>query len=110
MSNFSFLPQTPSPTIVYTDNCITELTIADIWTSPSRIPNFYPSNFSVPDDALSDKFSIDSFTVLTKLSSLQKLSLVTLRLWGPLLPKINCFRSLELLNLSANFLVGEVPQ
>ncbi|KAK7368100.1 hypothetical protein VNO80_10122 [Phaseolus coccineus] len=58
---------------------------------------------------LSKRFSIESFcTVLTKLSNLKVLSLVSLGLWGPLPSKINRFWFLEVLNISSNFIYGEI--
>ncbi|KAK6139302.1 hypothetical protein DH2020_026961 [Rehmannia glutinosa] len=110
-TNFCFLPPTPSLTIACSNNHITELTIVGNKSSPSQIPKLSASNFAVSKQTLSDKFSLDSFfTVLTKLSSLQKLSLVSLGLWGSLPRKINRFRSLEVLNISSNFMFGEMPQ
>lgn len=111
-TNFCFLPPTPSLTIVCSGNHITELTIVGNRSSPSQInPKLSASNFAISQHTLSDRFSTDSFfTVLTKLSSLQKLSLVSLGLWGPLPAKVNRFRSLEVLNISSNFLYGELPQ
>ncbi|ESW29671.1 hypothetical protein PHAVU_002G089300 [Phaseolus vulgaris] len=58
---------------------------------------------------LSKRFSIESFfTVLTKLSNLKVLSLVSLGLWGPLPSNINRFWFLEVLNVSSNFMYGEI--
>lgn len=110
-TSFCFLPPTSSLTIVCSGNHITELTIVGNKSSLSQIPKLSTSNFAVSQETLSDGFSIDSFfTVLTKLSSLQKLSLVSLGLWGPLPAKVNRFRSLEVLNISSNFIYGEIPQ
>lgn len=96
-TNFCFLPPTSSLTILCSDSHVTELTIVGNRTSPSQ--------------KLSASFSLDSFfTVLTKLSSLQKLSLVSLGLWGQLPAKVNRFRSLQVLNISSNFIYGEIPQ
>ncbi|XP_031401283.1 probable LRR receptor-like serine/threonine-protein kinase At1g14390 [Punica granatum] len=112
-TNFCYLPPSPSLTIVCSNNHVTELTIVGNKTSPSRAPysglragKFYASN-----QTLSQTFLIESlFTVLTKLSNLQSLSLVSLGLWGQLPTKINRFHSLESLNLSSNFIYGEIPQ
>ncbi|KAL0385730.1 UNVERIFIED_CONTAM: putative LRR receptor-like serine/threonine-protein kinase [Sesamum radiatum] len=110
-TNFCFLPPTPSLTVVCSGNHITELTIVGNKSSPSEIPKLSASNFAVSQHTLSDRFSLESFfTVLTKLSSLQKLSLVSLGLWGPLPGKINRFRSLQVLNVSSNFIYGEIPE
>lgn len=97
-TNFCTLPPNPSLTLVCSSNHITELTIVG------------NKSFAVSEQALSDKFSLESFfTVLTKLSSLQKLSLVSLGLWGQLPEKINRFRSLEVLHISSNFIYGDIP-
>ncbi|XP_059316719.1 probable LRR receptor-like serine/threonine-protein kinase At1g14390 [Lycium ferocissimum] len=103
-TNFCYLPQTPSLVITCSGNHITELAIVGNKKSASD------SLKSSTPQALSGKFSIDSFfTVLTKLSSLKKLSLVSLGLWGPLPAKISRLHSLEVLNISSNFIVGEIP-
>ncbi|KAK4376725.1 hypothetical protein RND71_003021 [Anisodus tanguticus] len=103
-TNFCYLPQTPSLVITCSSGHITELTIVGNKKSPSQ------SLKSSSPQALSGKFSIDSFfTVVTKLSSLKKLSLVSLGLWGPLPAKISRFHSLEVLNISTNFIIGEIP-
>lgn len=110
-TSFCFLPPTSSLSIVCSGNHITELTIVGNKSSPSQIPKLSASNFAVSQQTLSASFSIDSFfTVLTKLTSLEKLSLVSLGLWGPLPAKVNRFRSLLVLNISANFLFDEISQ
>lgn len=110
-TSFCFLSPTSSLSIVCSGNRITELTIVGNKSSPSQMPKLSASNFAVSQQTLSRSFSIDSFfTVLTKLTSLQKLSLVSLGLWGPLPAKVNRFRSLQVLNISANFMFGEIPQ
>ncbi|XP_057419370.1 probable LRR receptor-like serine/threonine-protein kinase At1g14390 isoform X2 [Lotus japonicus] len=92
-TNFCFLPPSPSLKIVCSNGHVTELTIIGNKTS-----------------LLSGSFSIDSFfTVITKLSNLKVLSLVSLGLWGPLPAKINRFSSLQVLNMSSNFIHGEIP-
>lgn len=92
-TNFCFLPSNPSLMIVCSGNRITELTIVGNKTKP-----------------LSPSFSIDSFfTDLTKLSTLKKLTLVSLGLWGTLPPKVDRFWSLEVMNFSSNFINGEIP-
>ncbi|KAK4715636.1 hypothetical protein R3W88_013974 [Solanum pinnatisectum] len=103
-TNFCFLPQSPSLVITCSGNHITELTIVGNKKSP------FESLKSSSPQALSGKFSIDSFfTVVTKLSSLKKLSLVSLGLWGSLPAKISRLHSLEVLNISSNFILGEIP-
>ncbi|KAG5604174.1 hypothetical protein H5410_025666 [Solanum commersonii] len=103
-TNFCFLPQSPSLVITCSGNHITELTIVGNKKSP------FESLKSSSPQALSGKFSIDSFfTVVTKLSSLKKLSLVSLGLWGSLPAKISRLHSLEVLNITSNFILGEIP-
>ncbi|CAN4094696.1 unnamed protein product [Withania somnifera] len=103
-TNFCFIPQSSSLVITCSGNHITELTIVGNKKSPAE------SLKSISPQALSGKFSIDSFfTVVTKLSSLKKLSLVSLGLWGPLPAKISRLHSLEVLNISSNFVVGNIP-
>lgn len=92
-TNFCFLPSNPNLMIVCSGDLITELTVIGNKTN-----------------TLSSSFSLDSFfTVLTKLSSLKKLTLVSLGLWGPLPPKVDRFWSLEVMNFSSNFINGEIP-
>ncbi|KAK7274752.1 hypothetical protein RIF29_15850 [Crotalaria pallida] len=101
MTNFCYLPPSPSLKIVCSNGHITELTIVGNKSSPSSWNSA---------ETLSERFSIDSlFTVLTKLSKLKGLSLVSIGLWGPLPSKINRFWSLEVLNLTSNFIHGEIP-
>lgn len=103
-TNFCYLPQSPSLVVTCSGNHITELTIVGNRKSPSE------SLKSSSPQGLSGKFSIDSFfTVVTKLSSLKKLSLVSLGLWGSLPAKISRLHSLEVLNISSNFIIGEIP-
>ncbi|KAH9606837.1 hypothetical protein KSS87_020245 [Heliosperma pusillum] len=92
-TNFCFLQPSSYVKVVCSNDHVTELTVIGNKT-------FSP---------LSKKFSIDSlFTILTKLTSLKKLSLVSLGIWGALPSKIDRFRSLEMLNISSNFIHGEV--
>ncbi|KVH97751.1 Concanavalin A-like lectin/glucanase, subgroup [Cynara cardunculus var. scolymus] len=93
-TDFCYLPSNPNLVIVCEGNRITELTIIGNKTK----------------SALSANFSIDSFfTVVTKLSSLKKLTLVSLGLWGPLPPKIDRFWSLQVMNFSSNSINGDIP-
>ncbi|GAB2297253.1 hypothetical protein Dimus_031364 [Dionaea muscipula] len=115
-TEFCFLP--PSSTSSFHVNCsgghVTELTIIGNKTKSS--PNSpFPGISSVNSNqsstcTLSAMFSLDSFfTLLTKLSGMQKLSLVSLGLWGPLPPKVSRFTSLQVLNMSSNFIYGSIP-
>ncbi|XP_057530634.1 probable LRR receptor-like serine/threonine-protein kinase At1g14390 [Amaranthus tricolor] len=110
-TDFCFLPPSSSVTIVCSNGHITELTVIGNKTSPSHSStSLKDGKFVVSQQTLSKKFSIDSlFTVLTKLTSLKKLSLVSLGIWGPLPSKISRFHALELLNISSNFIYGEIP-
>ncbi|KAF5449684.1 hypothetical protein F2P56_030103 [Juglans regia] len=110
-TNFCNLPPSPSLRVVCSNNRVTELTIVGNKSSPSHSPKLASGKFKVSHQtSLSERFSIDSFfTVLTKLSNLQVLSLVSLGLWGPLPSKINRFWSLEVLNVSSNFIYGQLP-
>ncbi|KAK1425797.1 hypothetical protein QVD17_21157 [Tagetes erecta] len=93
-TNFCFLPSNPNLVVVCSGNHITELTIVGNKTRSK----------------LSASFSIDSFfTVVTKLQTLKKLTLVSLGLWGTLPPKVDRFWSLEVMNFSSNFIDGQIP-
>ncbi|KAL2349287.1 hypothetical protein Fmac_003287 [Flemingia macrophylla] len=106
MTNFCSLSPSPSLKIVCSNGHVTELTIIGNKTSPSHSTKQGSWNSS---GTLSERFSIESFfTVLTKLSNLKVLSLVSLGLWGPLPSKIDRFWSLEVLNVSSNFICGEI--
>ncbi|XP_065863086.1 probable LRR receptor-like serine/threonine-protein kinase At1g14390 [Euphorbia lathyris] len=111
-TNFCYLPSSESLKIVCSNGHVTELTVIGNKSSPSKSPKpLNSSNFAVSRQSLSKSFSIDAFfTVLTKLSNLEVLSLVSLGLWGPLPEKINRFWSLEVLNVSSNFIYGKIPQ
>ncbi|CAH8353847.1 unnamed protein product [Eruca vesicaria subsp. sativa] len=95
LTNFCYLPPSPSFKILCFNGHVTELTVTG-----NRIIK------------LSKTFSTDSlFTVLTKLSNLKTLSLVSLGISGPLPPKIIRFSpSLQSLNLSSNFISGKIPK
>ena len=80
---------------------VTELKIVgDKIVRPSKV-----EGYSVQDHTLSPGFSVDSFvTTLMRLTSLKVVILVSLRIWGPLPDKIHRLHSLEVLDLSSNFL------
>lgn len=59
---------------------------------------------------LPQNFSVDSFfSTLENLPSLKVLSLVSLGLWGPLPGSIGSLSSLEIVNMSSNYLSGGIP-
>lgn len=99
-NNFCNLPPSPSLTItcIESKGHITELTIIG-------------NKKKKDSQTLSQRFSIDSFfNVLTKLSNMKSLSLVSLGLWGPLPSKIiTRFKSLEVFNITSNFVCGKIP-
>lgn len=110
-TNFCYLPSSPSLAVTCSQNRVTELTVIGNRGPPSPGGAKSKQNaFAVSPQSLSSAFSIDSlFTTLSKLSSLEVLSLVSLGLWGPLPEKIDRFSSLRVLNLSLNFIYGEIP-
>ncbi|KAL9226243.1 hypothetical protein vseg_002076 [Gypsophila vaccaria] len=97
-TDFCYFQPTSSVTIACLNRHVTEITIIGNKTSSSS------------HNSLSQKFNIESlFTVLTKLTTLKKLSLVSLGIWGTLPPKVGRLRSLEVLNMSSNFITGQIP-
>jgi len=94
-TNFCYLPSSPSFKILCFNGHVTELTVTGNRTV--KLPG---------------RFSSDSlFTVLTKLSNLKTLSLVSLGISGPLPSKIiRLSSSLQSLNLSSNFISGNIPK
>ncbi|KAJ7953771.1 Tyrosine-protein kinase [Quillaja saponaria] len=109
-TNFCYLPPSPSLKIVCSNSRVTELTVTGNKSSPSHSSKPASWNSTPSQQTLSKGFSIDAFfTVLTKLSNLEVLSLVSLGLWGPLPAKMNRFWSLQVLNISSNFIYGEIP-
>lgn len=93
-ANFCNIPSSPSFKIICSKGHITELTITGNRTSK-----------------LSGRFE-ELFTLLTKLSSLNTLSLTSLGISGPLSPKIitKLSPSLQSLNLTSNFISGNIPK
>lgn len=99
-------PSSPRMSIKCQGDLITELRI--IGDKPVKVSEF--NGFGVPNQTLSERFSIDSFVVtLTRLTSLRVLSLMSLGIWGPLPDKIHRLLSLEVLDLSWNFMFGSIP-
>ena len=90
-TDFCNTEPSPSLTVVCYDESITQLHIIG---NKKILP--LPKNFSI------DSF----FTTLVRIPSLKVLTLVSLGLWGPLPGKITMFSSLEILNMSSNFLFG----
>ncbi|XP_047314094.1 probable inactive leucine-rich repeat receptor-like protein kinase At3g03770 isoform X1 [Impatiens glandulifera] len=101
------LPATQHMSIVCDGDSVTELKI--MGGRLSNVTDFH--GFAIPNQTLSQSFSIDSFvTTLTRLSSLKVLTLVSLGIWGKLPDKIHRLSStLEFLDMSSNFLYGEIP-
>ncbi|GFY87334.1 leucine-rich repeat protein kinase family protein [Actinidia rufa] len=100
------LPSTPHMSITCQGIFVTELRI--MGDKLTKVSEF--SGFAIPNQTLSESFSIDSFvTTLTRLTSLRVLSLVSLGVWGPLPDKIHRLSLLELLDMSSNFMFGSVP-
>lgn len=88
------------------NDSVTELRI--MGDKPAKVGEF--SGFALPNQTLSQSFSIDSFVVtLTRLLSLRVVSLVSLGIWGPLPDKLYRLNSLEVLDLSSNFIFGSIP-
>ncbi|KAH9605063.1 hypothetical protein KSS87_011079 [Heliosperma pusillum] len=111
-TDFCFPQPTSSVIVVCSNGHVTELTVIGNKTTPYDSPKLILSgNLTISQQTLSQKISIDSlFTVLTKLTRLKKLSLVSLGIWGTLPAKIDRFKSLEMLNISSNFIYGEISK
>ncbi|CAN4081762.1 unnamed protein product [Withania somnifera] len=104
--DFCNLGSTLNMTIICENNSVTELKIKG--DKLVKVHEYH--GVAVPNNTLSERFSIDSFvTTLTRLSTLKVLSLVSLGIWGPLPVKIHRFSSLQVLDMSSNFLFGSVP-
>ncbi|XP_075515233.1 putative inactive leucine-rich repeat receptor-like protein kinase At3g03770 [Primulina tabacum] len=96
----------PQMSIKCENDSVTELMI--MGDKPSKVGEF--NGFALPNQTLSQSFSIDSFVVtLTRLLSLRVVSLVSLGIWGPLPDKLYRLNSLEVLDLSSNFIFGSIP-
>ncbi|XP_058102271.1 probable inactive leucine-rich repeat receptor-like protein kinase At3g03770 [Magnolia sinica] len=97
----------PALRIACVGNSVTEL---HIMGERSAKVSTFDDGSSVPNQTLSQDFSIDSFvTTLTRLTNLRVVSLVSMGIWGPLPDKIHRLYSLEVLDLSSNFLYGSIP-
>ncbi|KAK4367379.1 hypothetical protein RND71_011171 [Anisodus tanguticus] len=104
--DFCSLTSTLHMSITCQDNSVTELKIKG--DKLVKLSEF--NGFAIPNQTLSEGFSIDSFvTTLTRLNNLKGLTLVSLGIWGRLPDKIHRLASLELLDMSSNFLFGSVP-
>lgn len=96
----------PEMSIQCENDTLTELRIKGDKTT--KVSEFM--GFAVPNQTLSQSFSIDSFiTTLTRLSSLRVVSLVSLGIWGELSEKIHRLYSLEALDMSSNYIFGSLP-
>lgn len=105
-ADFCNLPSTLHMSITCQNNSVSELKI--MGDKLAKVSEFH--GFAVPNQTLSESFSIDSFvTTLTRLSSLRVLILVSLGIWGPLPDKIHRLYSLEVLDMSSNFMFGSIP-
>ncbi|KAH8519386.1 hypothetical protein H0E87_000972 [Populus deltoides] len=101
------LSSSPNLGIVCLENTVTELKI--MGDKLVKVSNDF-NGFAIPNQTLSESFSIDSFvTTLTRLTSLKVLRLVSLGIWGPLPDKIHRLYSLEVLDLCSNYFFGSVP-
>ncbi|KAK1257013.1 putative inactive leucine-rich repeat receptor-like protein kinase [Acorus gramineus] len=101
-----FSPSSPSLSISCEGNTITELRITG--DKVAKVSSF--EGFPIPDQTLSQDFSVDSFiTTLTRLTNLKVVILVSLGIWGPLPDKIHRLYSLQVLDLSSNFFYGSIP-
>ncbi|KAJ6302193.1 hypothetical protein OIU77_016309 [Salix suchowensis] len=101
------LSSSPNLGVVCLEDTVTELKI--MGDKLVKVSNDF-NGFAIPNQTLSESFSIDSFvTTLTRLTSLKVLRLVSLGIWGPLPDKIHRLYSLEVLDLSSNFLFGSIP-
>ncbi|GFP84920.1 probable inactive leucine-rich repeat receptor-like protein kinase at3g03770 [Phtheirospermum japonicum] len=108
-NDFCTLSSPPHMTIACENDAVTELRVMGELKPPTKQVRRF-TGFPIPNQTLSQSFSIDSFiTTLTRLSSLKVLCLVSLGIWGPLPDKIHRLYSLQALDMSSNFLFGSIP-
>ncbi|KAM6570262.1 hypothetical protein CsatB_018247 [Cannabis sativa] len=104
--DYCFISSGTQVNLTCQDNVVTELRI--IGDKSIKVSDF--NGFAIPNQTLSERFSIDSFfTTLARLNNLRVLSLVSLGIWGPIPDKIHRLYSLEYLDLSSNFFFGSIP-
>ncbi|TVU08010.1 hypothetical protein EJB05_41392 [Eragrostis curvula] len=95
------LPPTPSLAVSCSNGQVTALSVVG-----DREPDAASWRAALPATFSSDAL----FTTLTRFPSLSRLSLVRLGVWGPLPgAKLRRLQALQVLNLTANFLYGGVP-
>lgn len=104
--DFCSISSSTQVNITCQENLLIELRI--LGDKPFKVSGF--NGFAVPNQTLSESFSMDSFfTTIARLNSLKVLSLVSLGVWGPIPDKIHRLSSLEYLDLGSNFLFGSIP-
>ncbi|KAL9157372.1 hypothetical protein ABFS82_08G000900 [Erythranthe guttata] len=108
-ADFCNLSSPPHMTIKCDNDSVTELRIMGDMPAPNLTFHEF-TGFAIPNQTLSQRFSIDSFvTTLTRLSNLRVLTLVSLGIWGQLPDKIHRLYSLEALDMTSNFMFGSIP-
>lgn len=106
-TDYCYISSSKKVNITCQDKLVTELRIMG-YNKPLKAIEF--NGFAIPNQTLSDNFSMDSFfTTLARLSNLRVLSLVSLGIWGAIPDKIHRLSSLEYLDLSSNFIFGSIP-
>ncbi|KAH6788177.1 Leucine-rich repeat protein kinase family protein [Perilla frutescens var. hirtella] len=108
-ADFCSLSSPPQMSIKCENDSVTELRIVGDKPAIAKVSSEF-SGFAIPNQTLSQRFSVDSFiTTLARLSNLRVVTLVSLGIWGPLNDKIHRLYMLEALDMSSNFLFGSIP-